>query len=389
MNRISRYLFFDCAQTALLALTVLTLLLMLPQVLLLVDVWINKGASFAILRQLVLYAIPQFMVGTLPMALLLGTLLTLGRLARDSELIVMRSCGLSLWQLARPVGVLVVLFTLLSLLLNWIWVPGAYYQFKVLKRALLSSNTMLTLQSRTFNRSIPGLTLYVEHQDPLSGRLDGVLVHDQRIPNESVTITARHAYPHTDPERNAALLLEEGTRHWITRSGQYRHMQFARFNLELHLILDLVPQYHKEEIDELDPYELYAALHSDTAEQQLAARLEWHRRLAFPMATCIMGLIALPLGVQQSHRSGREFGVIAAMLILIGHFLLLSGGEALAGRQLVSPMVGLWLPNLIMAGLTLWTYRLATFGRTFLELGWPRLIRRTRHKTVTTDKRTH
>ncbi|MBF0629060.1 MAG: LptF/LptG family permease, partial [Magnetococcales bacterium] len=236
MNRIARHLFWECTQSALVALGTLTFLLMLPQVLLLVDLWVNKGASFGVLRQLILYAIPQFMVGTLPMALLSGILLTLGRMARDSELVIIKASGVSIWQLTRPIGLLVVIFTLFSLLLNWIWVPGAFYEFTVLKKALLSSNPVLSLQPRTFNRSIPGLTLYIDHQDPLTGTLEGILVHDQRIPDETVTITARLARPHTDPDHKAVLLLEEGTRHWISRSGRYRHMQFNRFNLGLDVV---------------------------------------------------------------------------------------------------------------------------------------------------------
>ncbi|MBF0212712.1 MAG: LPS export ABC transporter permease LptF [Magnetococcales bacterium] len=371
MNRLSRYLFVDCAQTAILALGILTFLIMLPQILLLVDLWINKGASFSVLRQMIFYAVPQFMVGTLPMALLSGTLLTLGRLARDSELVVIKASGVSLWQLARPIGALVAIFTVFALLLNWIWVPRAFYEFTVLKKALLSSNTALTMQSRTFNRSIPGLTIYINHQDPLTGTLEGVLIHDQRVPSETVTITARRAHPHTRADRKAALFLEEGSRHWTSKSGHYRQMRFARFDLGLEVVLGLVPQHKKQEIDELDPLELQAAIATGSPERQQAARMEWHRRLAFPVATLIMGLLALPLGMQQSHRTGKSFGFIVAILILIFHFLLLASGEALAGKKIVTPLVGFWMPNLAMALLTLWIFRIAARGGQLPEFRWP------------------
>ncbi|MBF0191560.1 MAG: LPS export ABC transporter permease LptF [Magnetococcales bacterium] len=372
MNRISRYLFLDCAQTSLLALGTLTFLIMLPQVLLLVDVWINKGAPFTVLRQMIQYAMPQFMVGTLPMALLSGILLTLGRMARDSELVIIKASGVSLWQMTRPVGTLVLLFTTLSLLLNWIWVPKAYYEFSVLKKALLSSNAALTMQSRTFNRTIPGLTIYINHQDPLTGILEGVLVHDQRIPHETVTITARRAHPHTRSDHKAALFLEDGSRHWITPGGHYRHMQFTRFDLGLDVVLGLVPQHKKEEVDEMDPAELQHAIQNGTPKLQHAARMEWHRRLAFPVATLIMGLLALPLGAQQSHRTGKSYGFVAALLILILHFLLLASGEALAGKQLVSPLTGFWLPNLLMTLLTAWVFRFTAQGHTLPEFPWPK-----------------
>ncbi|MBF0629132.1 MAG: LptF/LptG family permease, partial [Magnetococcales bacterium] len=149
--------------------------------------------------------------------------------------------------------------------------------------------------------------------------------------------------------------------------GRYRHMQFNRFNLGLDVVLGLVPQHKKEQIDELDPAELVAAMEQGTPERRHAARMEWHRRLAFPAATLIMGLLALPLGVGQSHRTGKEFGFIVALLILIGHFLLLAAGEAVVGKGLVTPLIGFWLPNLLMALLTAWFFRQAATGRDLAE----------------------
>ncbi|MBF0296580.1 MAG: LPS export ABC transporter permease LptF [Magnetococcales bacterium] len=370
MNRLSRYLFTDCAQTSLLALGTLTFLVMLPQVLLLVDLWVNKGASLQVLRKLILLAIPQFMVGALPMALLSGILLAMGRMAQDNELIVIKASGISILQLTRPIGLLVVIFTVFSLLLNWLWVPQAFYEFSVLKKSLLTSNTALAVQQKTFNRDVPGLTIYVDHQDPKSGTLEGILIHDQRNPDEVVTITAQRAHPHTGKDNKAALYLEEGSRHWVTRGGHYRHMQFATFNLELELVLGLIPRHKKEELEEMGPWELYDVIHNGPPESNLAARMEWHRRLAFPVATLIMGLLAIPLGMQHTHRAARGYGFIAALSILILHFLLLAAGEALAGRKILSPLAGFWLPNLFMAILTVDVFLLTLRGRAVFGIGW-------------------
>ncbi|MBF0428107.1 MAG: LptF/LptG family permease [Magnetococcales bacterium] len=364
MNRLSRYIFADCAQTSLMSLGTLTFLVMLPQVLLLIDLSINKGASFDVLRQLILLATPQFMVGTLPMALLSGILLTMGRMAQDNELIVIKASGVSIWQISRPIGLLIAIFTLFSLLLNWIWVPHAFYEFKILKKSLMSSTNAMQIQPRIFNQDIPGLTITIDHQDPKTGYLEGVLIHDARIPAEAVTITARRAQPHTRADKKAALFLEDGSRHWVTPSGHYRHLQFTSFDLGLDIILGLIPQHRTEEIDELNPIKLYQFLQNGPPERLHEARIEWHRRLAFPVATLIMGLLAIPLGLQHSHRSGRGYAFITALLVLILHFLLLASGEAMANKQLIPPLLGFWLPNLGMAGLTAYIFFLTDQGRT-------------------------
>ncbi|MEO5332424.1 MAG: LptF/LptG family permease [Magnetococcus sp. YQC-5] len=370
MNRISRYIFTDCFQTSLLALGTLTFLVMLPQVLILVDLWVNKGASIRVLQQMILLAVPQFIVGTLPMALLTGILLAMGRMAQDNELVILNASGISIWQITRPIGTLVTLFAAFSLLLNWIWVPQAFYDLSVLKKALLSSTSALAMQPKTFNRDIPGLTLYIDHQDLPSGTLEGILIHDQRIPDEAVTITARRAHPHTRKDNKAALYLEDGSRHWITRNGHYRHLQFTTFDLELDVVLGLMPQTKQPELYELGPQALLEIMEHAPPEITLKARMEWHRRMAFPCATLIMGLLAIPLGLQHTHRSGRGYGFIAALMILILHFLLLASGEALATKKLVSPVVGFWLPNLGMALLTTYIFVLTARGRSIMGTQW-------------------
>ena len=370
MSRLSRYLFVECALSSITALMVLTFLIMLPQVLHLVDLWVNKGVSVGILGKMTLLSIPKFVVASLPMAMLVGILLALGRLAQDSEIVVLKACGLSLYQILRPIAILVTLFSGFSLFLNTVWTPHSFHLFSVLKNALISANT-LSLKAQTFNQTIPGLIFYVHEQDPGGREMRGILIHDRRKPDQVVTLTARIGRLYTTPDGSTGLVLTDGSQHQKMRNGQYRQLVFGTYDLDLGVSLGLKPQHKKEQLDELSMSELKALIDNGKESKLFyEARMEWHRRLAYPTATLILGLFAVPLGLQHSHRSGRSYGFVVAVVTLILHFMLLSTGEAMAQKQIVSPLSGFWLPNLLMALLTGYVMFATAQGRAIKAAIW-------------------
>ncbi|MBF0622797.1 MAG: LPS export ABC transporter permease LptF [Magnetococcales bacterium] len=341
----------ECTTTALVAAAVLTALVILPQVLKLVDLWVSKGVSIAVLGQLTMLIIPQFLVASLPMALLIGILLSLGRLSQDSEVIIMRASGISLYQIASPIAILVLLFASVSLWLNWYWVPHSHQMFFRLKSALVSANT-LDIKTQMFNHAIPGLTIYVNDQTRSSNLMKGLMIHDRRDSDEPVTLIAQSGQLHTTPDGDTALYLKNGSRHSRSADGRFRQLDFSTFDLELGLNLELKPSKRKQKIKEFHMNQLERETLNKDPKRANEAKMEWHRRLAIPAATVILGLLAIPLGIQ-SHRTNRSYGFVIAILILVVHFMMLTTGEALAKKSIISPEVGLWTPNIIMTLLLL------------------------------------
>ncbi|MBF0137582.1 MAG: LptF/LptG family permease [Magnetococcales bacterium] len=356
MKRLSRYLLAECTLKAALALLVLTFLILLPQLVKLMYLWIDSTLALGVLLHMTILILPKFLVATLPMALLLGILLALGHLSQESEIVVMRASGLSLYQIARPIAILVLLATVFSLWLNWVAVPQAHQLFYQMKGVMLTRNT-LAIKSNTFQQILPGLTLYVVEQNSTERILSGILIHDQRR-GEPETIVARRGRLHQDSLGHMALYLEEGSRQMQLADGGLRRMDFATFDLDLGLDGTTPaddPETRSIAIHTLPA--LYRALHVGSEERIHLARMEWQRRLAIPMATLILGLLAIPLGIQQSHRTRRSHGFILAILILVGHFTLITLGEFLARRQILDPISGYWLPNVGMALLAWHVFR--------------------------------
>ncbi|MBF0160823.1 MAG: LPS export ABC transporter permease LptF [Magnetococcales bacterium] len=369
MSRISRHLFLECGLTSLIALVVLSFVVMLPQLLRLVDLWVNKGVAVDVLGSMISLSIPKILLIVIPMALLVGILLSMGRMAQDSELVILKASGISLLQVMRPILLLALLYAGLALLLSLWWLPNAFHQFFILKKALISS-TALIMKPQTFNHSIPGLTLYAEQQDAQQSLLHGLLIHDRRKPDAPVTLTARQGEIRTLANGESLLLLQEGTRHQIVGKTQYQSLSFSTYQVGLGVLFEFKTKDVKERLDELSLDELSQVMQDTSNSKAYDAWMEWHRRFSFPVATLILGLFAVPVALQQPHRSGRSYALVVAIVTLILHFTLLSIGETLARKHLATPVSGFWLPNLLMGILTAYLVYTTHQCRSFWLVAW-------------------
>jgi len=104
-------------------LLILTFVLLMGRILQLMDLMINKGVGFPDILRLILFLLPPFLAITVPIALLVGILIGLGRLSRENEILVMKSAGISLYQLVPSVALLSLAAFALTLLLQFYIVP--------------------------------------------------------------------------------------------------------------------------------------------------------------------------------------------------------------------------------------------------------------------------
>src|SRR3990170_6549133 len=116
---LDRYLTKEILPNIFLGLLVFTFVMLMNQILVLAEILITRGVQFLMIFLIIFYLLPALTVLTIPMALLLGTLLGLGRLNSDSELTVMRASGISLYRLMIPIlGVAIGCWLLCSYLIQ-------------------------------------------------------------------------------------------------------------------------------------------------------------------------------------------------------------------------------------------------------------------------------
>jgi lipopolysaccharide export system permease protein len=80
--------------------------------------------------------------------------------------------------------------------------------------------------------------------------------------------------------------------------------------------------------------------------------------MAFPVSTFVLGLLGVPVGIV-SKRSGRAGGFAIGVLVVIGFYMLNVLGEFLVTTGGAPPVVGAWLPNVLLALVTAWMFNQA------------------------------
>jgi lipopolysaccharide export LptBFGC system permease protein LptF len=118
MDTLKKYLLKEFVEAFLLSLLIFTLVFTVGNIMQVADLIINKGVNIIQVIKVFFLLMPSLLTFTIPMAVLLSSLLTFGRLAGDSEIQAMMYSGISLWRIAAPVIIFVLVLGMLCVLIN-------------------------------------------------------------------------------------------------------------------------------------------------------------------------------------------------------------------------------------------------------------------------------
>lgn len=401
---LDRYVLRELLAPFWLGLGLFTFFLIIDQVYQLTDLVVTKGVPFHLVLQLLVFILPSFLSYTLPMALLVAVLLAGGRLAGDLEIVALKAAGISILRIFRPVlaAALVVLLAGASFTLFLSPLAGREFQQQLFR--ILQSRAASAIRERVFNTAFGGITIYVEEVSASQVALRGLLVSDERDPKLSRIITAREGRLLTnETEHRITLRLMNGavseadvvpadpprSPGGAASAARYRYAQFVVYdmNLALESLLASPLRGDKPEKDLSTP-ELRRRIAELRADPQSQAPflVEWHKRLAFPVAALVFALLGFPMAVR-SHRGGRSIALVASLAILVLYYLLLTSLEGSALRLRLPVWLAIWAPNLLFGaagtGLLVATalerrwLRLTAMWR-LVDAVWQRLPRRPR-----------
>ena len=368
-NRIiSLYLVREIAGIFVLALFIFTLVLLMGRMVKLMEMVIANGVPFLDVVSLVLLLLPSFLVLTIPMAFLLAVLLAFGRLSGDNEITVLKTSGLSLSALIKPVMLCALVAAAMTLFISLVAAPWGSIGFKQLSMDLARKYAASAIRERIFRDDIPGIVLYVDSYDEARNSMKRVMIHDARDPERPLTIFARDGVAASDESLGTLrILLRNGAIHTQGRDGEYRQIGFAEYMLTFDA--GKMAPIVRTEVD-MGIRELLR-ISGTTASQipQIKNRMmvELHSRFVFPFAAIVFGLLAMPLGLQNK-RTGRTSGYAVSIAVLLSYYILISFLKTLAEKGSISPAVALWMPNLIFLILAVLLLRLSIQERSLRDV---------------------
>jgi lipopolysaccharide export system permease protein len=360
---LDRYIFREIGVPFALGLGVFTFVLLLARLLKLIELVVNRGVPVESVARIFLYLLPAFLEVTVPMAMLLAILVAFGRLSADSEITALRSSGVSLYQLAPPVATFILLVTVATAALAWYARPWANRALRTALWDVARSRATAGLKPQVFNDEFPGLIIYAEHIDNTADRLQRVMIADERDPQQQSTVFAREGFMISDVERETVTLrlLDGSISTHDANAGASYQTEFRSYDVNLDLRATLADaQRRMDDPKELTITQLASAIAAKRAAgtTPTAELVEYHRKFSIPFACIVFGLIAVPLGVQPA-RAVRSRGFAVSLAVIFAYYILLSTGQGVAEQGGVPPLVGLWLPNLVLGAFGVALFRRA------------------------------
>jgi len=176
MRILDRYIVLEVIRHALLGLIIFTFVLFVPKLVRLMELFVRHSGSGSQIAVLFLCIIPNILVFTIPMAVLIGVLLGLGRMSMDSEIIALTALGISRRRILWPVGVLAVIGAALTLLMTLWLAPLAIRTFRHIESDLISSQISFQVQPRVFDERFPHMVLYINDISASGTRWNGVFL---------------------------------------------------------------------------------------------------------------------------------------------------------------------------------------------------------------------
>ncbi|MGQ4649372.1 LptF/LptG family permease [Lyngbya aestuarii] len=322
---------------------------------------VEVGLPISLVLQVLLLSLPQYMAYAFPTSVLLSTLLTYSRFSSDSELVALRSCGVSVYRIVLPAILLSLIITCITFGFNEYVVPAANYQAKVtLDKALNKEQPLFRDRNILYQEygkverpdgskeKVLKRLFYAERFDGQQMKGLTILDRSQNQLNQVVTAQAGQ----WNPIENTWELFD-GTIYEISADASYRTiLRFQHQKLQLpRTPLDLAND--KRDYNEMNIAQSIERLEieRDSGDDQkvLKLRIRIQQKIALPFACLIFGLVGSTLG-NRPQRTSRATGFGISVVMIFGYYFFTAVGDALGLTSSVPPIVAAWLPNLVGLG---------------------------------------
>jgi LPS export ABC transporter permease LptG/LPS export ABC transporter permease LptF len=386
-RRISLYVLRELTTPTLLALFLYTFVLLMNHFFVVAEKALSKNLGWDLTIRLFVMAIPNLLVLAIPMAVLLGCLIGIGRLSADHEWVALQGAGQGPWRLLKPLLLFGLLASMATTLIYGELAPRANYVMRNLRGELLfASNMASDLKPRVFYSDLPNVVLFVDDiRAGSQGTLDGVLLV-QTYPDRPTTdlYLAREGDLYPAPDQSGAVIVDlvDGVSHHYRPDDPevyfYSSFEFIRRRIETPDYVRSFLEAPEKVVQDLSPAELWQELEAAKRERREVAaiarteadlfiadsrvrraKIEMHQRIALPLASFVFALLALPLGITRV-RSGKGAGFALSLLVILIYWVAftLARDQALRGR--IPAELGPWMGNLVIlpwAAFGLWRLR--------------------------------
>jgi len=348
MKKIDRYIIAKFIKSVLLSLFAFIGIFVLSQIFKVIN-YVTSGRMTTIEGAKYMAAlIPGILVQVSPLAALLGGLITINKMASSLEVIALKTSGISFRR--------IVLFPIIA---TFIMAGGVFYISNSLQPKGLKVARELKRKNQIDEDKIPvekndiylrGNGDYIYHFDYINREENiahgvEIVILNKNFDAITSIITAKSARYTAD----GTWELDEANENKIEEKTVVYHKVYTNTELKDAPKLFLTPKYRKEELS-LTELKKIALLLRKTGGEAKEFDVEFHKRIAYPFACVVIGILGLALGSRYV-RGSSAINIALSIAFGYGYYIVQASFEAVAMGGILSPFIGAWLPNLIFIGI--------------------------------------
>jgi lipopolysaccharide export system permease protein len=360
LRLVSRYVRDSYLVTFLITLCVLTFVMCVMVLFRIADP-IAMGGSLRLIATIFLAGLPSAFGFSIPVSIITAALLTFGKLSANGEITAMKSSGIRMLQIMRQPILFALLMSALCLYMNAELIPRSYHARREALRQLGIASPLQLIEEGRPIRDFPGLVFYIGAKK--GNRIEDVLIFQQHAGKAPRTIRARSGTITPVAGQPQLLVDLQDVRvdpFYEDRPGPGTAGRFP-FVIDLGKLAGAAtPGAVKKKSDmtlrELgegiaDIKALYPELEPESlARQQMALRVEFHKRIVMALSCFVFVLLGAPLATR-THRQETTLGIGISLGLVFCFYLFVIVAETLTRHPLLQPHLIVWLPVLLAAGL--------------------------------------
>ncbi len=303
--------------------------------------------------QLFIYKLPAVISLTLPMALLLATILVIGRLSSDLEILALRSAGVGMFRIMIPILSVGLAISLGNILFNESVVPRANYYAEVLLNNLKKTNISIRENVNLTQYDDKGFPLRIINVREVNEKtLQDITIAEYESGRLARVIRAEYG----NWDAIGGWVFNNGVMHVLLEQSSQDlmviHFEKEIINLSLNL-LDFTKR--KQSHDEMNARELMAFIQKEAllGKNVNEMLIQYYLKFALPFACLIFTMIGAAISFQP-HRRSSAMGMGLSIIIILGYYIIYSFGLVLGINSIIPPLIAAWIPNIIVGTFSLY-----------------------------------
>ena len=368
---------------------IITFILVMDIIFQIADLIIGKNLDMLTVLEVFFLNLAWIVAVSIPMSVLVASLMAFGRLSADNEVTAFKAGGVSFYQMVAPVLVLGIILGSCHLYFMDVILPEANYRARSLMNDIHRARPTLLFTAGIFMKDIPGYSILIDRVNPRNNEIESITIYETENMRYPRIMTARSGEFHVNETGSRINLMlydgellqqDESTGRYFKEvferqrfsirtapSGVQRSEAGTRGDRELNIeMMQAKIDEWQLEIDEVAASLVPGPVHSEAKTDSIeAARVkaqrtislrqrqknsyvvEIHKKYAISAACLVFVLIGAPLGVR-IRRSGMGVSVGVSLCFFLLYWACLLGGEELADRDLFDPVWAMWAANIVI-----------------------------------------